>query len=152
MQMDPQSCSILSAHRAVYEYKKQKFIMINATVCDSMKDAIYNTTTCFSNITLLLCSCDCKYGGETGTRIVHVHVPTLGVSLSPLLMDGLSEHILLENLVLFCKSLHTISESQNELLIKSLLHLILVVDSSKFISLLKNNFFRTSYIIAKSTG
>jgi DDE superfamily endonuclease len=59
-----------------------------------MKHEIYNVKVCFNKEKLVLCTCDCKAGGEKEEKIVCVHVLPVLYQLTLLLFDGLADSII----------------------------------------------------------
>jgi hypothetical protein len=61
-----------------------------------MKDVAYDVSVAFTSDELVSCRCNCKAGCDCTDRSICVHVLTVMLLSLILMLDGLSEHILVE--------------------------------------------------------
>jgi hypothetical protein len=71
-------------------------LLIEHTVKASMKQIEYNVVVCFSENTVVACSCDCQAGCYEDGRVLCVHILPVIYQLTFLLFDGLADNILVE--------------------------------------------------------
>ena len=131
---DPRTPSMIKAAGFIKIIDGNCCIEITTDVQASMKDDIYSNTACFSKDGLNYCECDCKAGSCGKERAVCVHTPSLGVMMSHIILDGLSESILVECSSAWGNKQHKIEN--DKLAMKEfrddLLRLISVVDYNQY--------------------
>ena len=95
--MDCNARSLINTDAKIFQRKDGSVgILLQNKVPASMKDKTYNTYAAFTAKDLVSCKCSCHCGASGDEAVVCVHILPLIFQLTLLLMEGLSENILLE--------------------------------------------------------
>jgi hypothetical protein len=97
--LDPRMDSMFDNTASIVQLEDGSLgLYVNSKVPASMKKDVYDVSVVHTATDLLACecSCNCKIGSKGDDRVVCVHICPLPYKVTELLLEDLSEHILLE--------------------------------------------------------
>jgi hypothetical protein len=92
---DQETPDLMEATGHVVEYQEQPRLLLNHVVRSSMKQDEYKVSVCFSEETIVSCSCDCRAGSIGTGRVLCVHVLPVIYQMTLLIFDGLADNLLI---------------------------------------------------------
>jgi hypothetical protein len=92
---DQETPDLMEATGHVVEYQDEPRLLLNHIVRSSMKQDEYKVSVCFSEETIVSCSCDCRVGSIGTGRVLCVHVLPVIYQMTLLLFDGLADNLLI---------------------------------------------------------